>query len=113
MGISTHILDTSLGIPAKDVDIRLEYQDQNKNWVFMGEGRTDLDGRIKRLLSEENILKIGYYQITFYIEKYFKKLDQPSFYPQATIMFSVLDTSQHYHIPLLLNPFGYTTYRGS
>jgi len=109
--ITTHILDTSKGKPAEGVTIHLQKQD-NDNWVTLGSGKTNSDGRVTDLLKENDILEPGAYRMTFEIESYFQHQGIKSFYPIVHIDFNVFDSS-HYHIPLLLNPFGYSTYRGS
>lgn len=109
--ITTHILDTSLGKPAAGVSIYLQAKTA-KGWETIGSGLTNPDGRIPDLLGKENVVLPGIYRMVFETSEYFKKLDTKSFYPVVKIEFIVSDTS-HYHIPLLLNPFGYSTYRGS
>ncbi len=105
--ITTHILDTSLGKPAKGVKIRLE-----KNGNLIAKGTTNADGRISDLLPKEKILEPGNYELIFETGNYFAEQKIKSFYPQVVIHFTIFDDS-HYHVPLLLNPFGYSTYRGS
>jgi 5-hydroxyisourate hydrolase len=103
-GISTHILDTSTGKPVSGVEVRLTLADAS-----VGSGRTDHDGRIRALLPEGTALRRGCYQLTFDIATYFPQ----GFYPEVVITFAVRETTEHYHVPLLIGPFGYTTYRGS
>ena len=110
MGISTHILDTSLGKPARGVTVCVEQLD-GSTWRRIGEGVTNDDGRVKPLL--ETIPKEGTYRIRFEVGEYFKQLKQEAFFPSVTIDFTVRSVKEHYHVPLLLNPFGYSTYRGS
>ena len=105
--LTTHILDTSLGRPAQGVPIRLE---QNGNLI--AEGVTNADGRIGDLLPGDQILEIGNYEMVFDTVEYFSRQNIKTFYPKVVIHFSIFDDS-HYHVPLLLNPFGYSTYRGS
>ena len=105
--ITTHVLDTSLGKPAQGIAIRLE---QNRKTI--GQGFTDADGRINGLLPEGTSLPPGEYQMVFETGGYFQKQGLTGFYPKVVIHFSTSDES-HYHIPLLLTPFGYSTYRGS
>ncbi len=109
--ITTHILDTSLGRPAAGVAVRLEQRvaDAAK---LIAEGVTNEDGRIADWMGEQTLSE-GVYRITFEIDAYFAKHGTESFYPSASIDFRVRNTSEHYHVPLLLNPFGYSTYRGS
>lgn len=109
--ITTHILDTSLGRPASGVVVALERL-ENHAWLTVGRGETDSDGRHKGLM-EAGALKPGTFRMVFEVGDYFKKSNRPSFYPSVTVVFEILDATQHYHVPLLLNPFGYSTYRGS
>lgn len=111
--ITTHILDTSLGRPAEGVKIILEYQEANGNWKELGQGKTDNDGRLRTLLSSNEQLQTGTYRLNFDVGSYFASDGIESFYTIINIVFVVRDVSQHYHVPLLLNPFGYSTYRGS
>jgi 5-hydroxyisourate hydrolase len=108
--ITTHMLDTSRGRPAADVDVALERIDNTP--TLIGRGRTDADGRVKTL-SDPDGVGVGTYRLTFDVGGYFAQLGQETFYPTAQITFVVADASQHFHVPLLLQPFGYSTYRGS
>ncbi len=108
--ISTHILDTTKGKPARGVTVSLELFD-NAIWRRIGEGVTNEDGRIKPLL--EVIPKEGTYRLHFEVAEYFKQQGVDAFFPQVTIAFHVKSAKEHFHVPLLLNPFGYSTYRGS
>ncbi len=110
--ISTHVLDTSIGKPAKDIFIVLEKLNTDGKWTTLGSGKTNADGRLPDLLSSETKLNQGIYRLVFDTASYFKKQGIKGFYPSVTIAFEISDTS-HYHVPLLLNPFGYSTYRGS
>jgi hydroxyisourate hydrolase len=109
--ITTHILDTSLGKPAKGIRINLEEKSGN-DWNVIGSGITNDDGRITDLLTNEVKLKHGIYRMVFEVKPYFDKQNVKSFYPGITVEFEVSE-DRHYHVPLLLNPFGYSTYRGS
>lgn len=111
--ITTHILDVSLGRPAANVSVTLEIQNAASNWQLLGQGVTDDDGRLRTLLPPEHSLQSGTYRITFDTGAYFSRLGVMGFYPEASIVFIVQDAAQHYHVPLLLSPFGYSTYRGS
>lgn len=110
MGISTHILDTTRGRPAPDVEVRLDKQ-ETSGWSPIGEGRTDADGRCKTLLLDSPAP--GTYRITFEVAPYFAGLGVEAFYPEVAITFTVARAGEHFHVPLLLNPFGFSTYRGS
>lgn len=109
--ITTHILDTSLGKPASGVTIILK-ELKNGVWQEIATGITDPDGRVANLLKDDLILPPAQYQLTFMTGDYFKQQNIKSFYPEVSILFETFDDS-HYHVPLLLNPFGYSTYRGS
>jgi 5-hydroxyisourate hydrolase len=110
MGISTHILDTSRGRPAEGVTVTLHAQ-QDNGWKELARGVTNADGRVKPLL--ESIPSAGVYRISFEIAPYYARLGTESFYPSVSVDFRVSAASEHYHVPLLLNPFGFSTYRGS
>lgn len=110
--ITTHILDVSTGFPARGVQVTLERQIA-KDWEIIGKDATDADGRLRDLLASGETLQAGNYRLTFDTESYFANQQVQGFYPQVTIVFTVRDASQHYHVPLLLSPFGYSTYRGS
>ena len=110
MGISTHILDTSRGKPAEGVAVTLFAQD-GSNWRELARGQTNADGRVKPFL--DTIPSAGVYRIEFAVASYFQKLGVESFYPHVAIDFHVKVPSEHFHVPLLLNPFGFSTYRGS
>jgi len=109
--ITTHVLDTSIGSPGKGILVRLQ-SFKNENWQNLSIGLTDEDGRVGDLLPAWKILPPANYQIVFETGDYFKKSNTQNFYPQVSIQFTVFDES-HYHVPLLLNPYGYSTYRGS
>jgi 5-hydroxyisourate hydrolase len=108
--ITTHVLDTARGKPAAGVPIELELQ-QGGAWQRLGQGATDNDGRLRTLVPHGHELQAGIYRISFDTKAYFK--DQPSFFPEVRIVFEIHDPKSHYHVPLLLSPFGYSTYRGS
>jgi 5-hydroxyisourate hydrolase len=107
-GISTHVLDTSKGLPARGVRVVLARRPLEGSWVEVGRGVTDQNGRVALLL--EGLL-VASYRLTFSTGEYFH--GQECFYPEITVLFDVRDAASHYHIPLLLSPYGYTTYRGS
>jgi 5-hydroxyisourate hydrolase len=109
--LTTHILDTTKGKPAQNVTIIL-YKNNNNNFVEIASGITNADGRIPDLLPKELLLENGIYKIKFDTQSYFDSQSIPTFYPFVEIIFTI-NSTQHYHVPLLLNPFGYSTYRGS
>lgn len=110
--ITTHILDTARGKPASAVPVVLEFE-EGDGWKELGRGRTDDDGRVRDLLPADFNLTAGSYRLTFDTSRYFSAQKVESFYPVVTIAFVVVDAAQHYHVPLLLSPYGYSTYRGS
>lgn len=109
--ITTHILDTSLGKPAAGVAVQLERL-SNGEWHRVADGVTDGDGRITHLLPADEPLVPATYRLIFQTAAYFHSTKRTSFYPIITVEF-VADAGQHYHVPLLISPYGYTTYRGS
>lgn len=111
-GISTHVLDSSSGRPATGVDASLEFRAAN-GWEYKGSGTTNSSGRIDRLITSNDGLPPGNYRVTFNTLSYFHLNGQECFYPEVVVVFEVADPDEHYHIPLLLSPFGYTTYRGN
>ena len=111
MGLSTHILDTSVGRPASGVNLTL-FRLEGADWPEIGSGFTDADGRCRTLLGEE-LLQAATYKIRFATADYFAAQKMTGLYPYVEIVFTVANPEQHYHIPLLLTANGYTTYRGS
>jgi 5-hydroxyisourate hydrolase len=110
--ITTHVLDISAGRPAENLPVLLEVQRNGIAWKQIGSGTTDKDGRCADLLAAEELSE-GAYRLTFDTQTYFASNKVKTLYPQVTVVFTVRDATQHYHIPLLLSPFGYSTYRGS
>jgi len=111
-GISTHVLDTSTGRPASGILVALKRTlTQGRSWDSIGSGITDDNGRIASLLDASETLHAGTYKLTFHVADYFD--DREHFHPEIAIQFLVRDPEAHYHVPLLLSPYGYTTYRGS
>jgi 5-hydroxyisourate hydrolase len=106
MSLSTHVLDAARGRPAAGVAVRLSTTAGEP----LAEARTDDDGRVRELAGE---LAAGDYRITFATGEYFAASGQQGFYPEVTVTFTVADPGQHHHVPLLLSPFAYSTYRGS
>ena len=109
--ITSHVLDTSLGQPAAAVSVSLAILEDGA-FVELGRGLTDADGRIKQLLGER-ALTPGLYRLRFETGAHYRAVGQAAFYERVEIQFHVTDVTQHYHVPLLLSPFGYSTYRGS
>jgi 5-hydroxyisourate hydrolase len=109
--ITTHVLDTATGRPAKGVRITLEKL-SGATATKLAEGTTNDDGRITDLLAPGS-LEPGTYQMTFHVADYFAARGERSFYPRVPVVFTIESTTEHYHVPLLLSPYGYSTYRGS
>jgi 5-hydroxyisourate hydrolase len=112
MTISTHVLDVSIGRPAPSVSVQLQRQDGTA-WTDVSKGATDKDGRVPALLPAAAPPAAGTYRLTFDVGAYFHQRGIESFYANVSIDFLVRDTAVHYHVPLLLSPYGYSTYRGS
>jgi len=109
--ITTHILDTSTGKPAWGISVAL-FEKVGTEWLEVAKGITNKDGRVVNLLKEDELLAPGVYKLNFDTKHYFATLEIATFYPAVEVIFEV-KTDDHYHVPLLLNPFGYSTYRGS
>jgi 5-hydroxyisourate hydrolase len=110
--ITTHVLDTSRGRPASDVPVVLEVRSED-GWRELARAATDDDGRVRQILPTGSSLIPGIYRLTFDLDRYFAAHEIEGFYPEVSIVFEVRDAAQHYHVPLLLSPFGYSTYLGS
>jgi len=114
--ITTHVLDTTRGLPAAGVAVILEEADKAVGaggWRELGRGSTDADGRVRSLLSAGTPLARGTYRLTFATGAYFAAQGAAAFHPEVSIVFTVDEPTRHHHVPLLVAPFGYTTYRGS
>jgi 5-hydroxyisourate hydrolase len=111
-GISTHVLDTARGKPAAEVPVRLEREEAAEKWKLVGEGRTDSNGRCAQLAGGGG-LPAGNYRLAFDTKSYFAAQKLDGLYPLVQVHFTVRAGEEHFHIPLLLSPNGYTTYRGS
>ena len=109
--ITTHVLDTARGCPAHGVPIRLESASDG-GWTTLSEGVTNADGRVADLLAPGSLIR-GRYRMVFETATYFELTDQVGFYPFVHVVFEIRSTETHYHVPLLLSPYGYSTYRGS
>jgi len=110
--ITTHVLDTTRGLPAKDLPIAL-FKQNSGEWEKLAEGVTNDDGRIAGLLADDVVLPAGIYRMHFETTPYFNANDEKGFYPYVDIVFELDGSDSHYHIPLLLTAYGYSTYRGS
>lgn len=112
--ITTHVLDTSSGRPAVGMSVLLERRSgPGGEWQAMGRGTTDADGRLRTLMPDSEPLAAGVYRLKFDTGRYFGAHDVQAFYPEVVVVFEVSPDDAYYHVPLLLGPFGYTTYRGS
>lgn len=111
MGISTHVLDTARGRPAAGIAVTLERRTAD-GWERAGAGTTDADGRVRALLPEGRAPEAGVWRVRFEVGAYFEAQGIAAFYPAVEVAFTVADGG-HHHVPLLLAPWGYTTYRGS
>ena len=111
--ISTHILDTSRGRPVAGATVSLEILNAGEGWSPLSQAVTDDDGRVKQFVLREPQLGPGTYRLVFSIAQYFEPLNQPSFYPEVSVTFLIDGAAEHYHVPLLISPYGYSTYRGS
>ncbi|HEV8612077.1 MAG TPA: hydroxyisourate hydrolase [Gemmatimonadales bacterium] len=106
--LSTHVLDTALGKPAQGIPVSLEHEG-----AIVSSGMTDADGRVRELLPKGAPLSPGSYRLTFAVAEYLARAGHPSFYDKIVVQFTVGAGQERFHVPLLLSPFGYTTYRGS
>ncbi len=111
--ISIHVLDQSQGRPAEGIPVTLEIRGLTGLWKQLAQGRTDTDGRSADLYPAGLRLQTGTYRLTFDVAGYFRKRNVATFFPEVPVVFTVQDVTQSHHIPLLLSPFGYSTYRGS
>ncbi|MEF2977680.1 hydroxyisourate hydrolase [Subtercola sp. YIM 133946] len=108
--VTSHVLDSTIGRPAEGVPLALDSLVDGE-WMPVGTATTDADGRASEL--GPVALPAGIYRVTFDTAAYFSTTGTPSFYPEVSIVFTLAEESEHYHIPLLLSPFAYSTYRGS
>ena len=111
--ISTHVLDIATGRPATGLGVVLEKQGGGGEMEAVSRARTDQDGRVRELVPGAVDLQVGTYRLTFETGAYFEEMEIEGFYPRVWVLFSVRDPTQHHHVPLLLGPYGYSTYRGS
>jgi 5-hydroxyisourate hydrolase len=111
--ISTHVLDVALGKPAANVPVRLERRRSSDDWVALSSQQTGADGRCSQLLPPNETISAGQYRLHFDTAAYFEARQTATFYPFVEVVFQVTEGQSTFHIPLLLSPHGYTTYRGS
>jgi 5-hydroxyisourate hydrolase len=111
--ITSHVLDTTLGKPAQGLAVVVEISDGPERWTELARGVTDNNGRITEFDPPQGVLKRQVYRLRFSTGAYFAAICVRTFYPEVVVVVEIDDPAQHYHIPLLLSPFGYSTYRGS
>ena len=111
--ITTHILDTARGEPAAGVHVFLEHQSADGAWRLLGKAKTDQNGRVRDGLAPAGSIARGNYRLRFDTAAHFGTQKRETFFPEVVIVFAITDPAQHHHVPLLLSPFGYSTYRGS
>ena len=109
MSLSTHVLDTMRGTPAAGVEVTLSRREPNGDWTQVAHAETDADGRVRELT--EDTLDAGDYRLLFATQRYFERSGLSAFYPEVSVVFTIEDPG-HLHVPLLLSPYGYTTYKG-
>ncbi|KAI8380916.1 hydroxyisourate hydrolase [Radiomyces spectabilis] len=110
--ITCHVLVASQGIPGKNIDVKIEKLD-GQGFSTLSTAQTNDDGRCPNLLPGDYKAEKGIYRVTFETKPYFDRYNQECFYPYVQIVFELANPEQHYHIPLLISPYSYTTYRGS
>lgn len=110
--LSVHVLNLQTGLPSSDIAVVLE-QNQKGQWIKLNEKVTNENGRITALYPDSKKLQQGVYRVTFKTGDWFKKHNESSFFPEVPVIFNVDGAVKHYHIPLLLSPYGYSTYRGN
>ncbi|WP_339900022.1 hydroxyisourate hydrolase [uncultured Gilvimarinus sp.] len=110
--LSVHVLNTQNGLPGPDIQVTLERQ-QDDQWIMLESGRTNAQGRITALYPSDKKLVEGIYRVTFKTGAWLKQQETPTFFPEIPVVFQIDGALDHYHIPLLLSPYGYSTYRGN
>ena len=111
--ITTHVLDTALGKPASGVPVMLQRRNEQNEWENVGHGETDGDGRLRTLMPADAPLRPGIFRLVFDTQRYFHGHGVRSFYPHVIVMFEVVTGETHYHVPLLVSSWSYSTYRGN
>ena len=115
--LTTHVLDLSIGKPASEVVVDLWQVDSENRFQFILTCRTNEDGRVNQSLLEDTSMKIGIYELRFHVGDYFRNRgslpEEPSFLDCVPVRFGISEPESHYHVPLLISPGGYSTYRGS
>lgn len=110
--LSVHVLNLETGVPSSGVNVTLE-RHMGEAWQPLAQGTTNEQGRIAELYPSDKPLQKGEYRVVFKTGDYYKKTGHETFFPEIPVIFEVKQTDQHYHIPLLLSPYGFSTYRGS
>lgn len=110
--LSVHVLNLENGLPSSNVSVTLEEQ-KNGQWIKISEAKTNEQGRITELFPENKAFQSAIYKVTFKTGDWFKANNQKTFFPEVPVIFQVDGSVKHYHIPLLLSPYGYSTYRGN
>lgn len=110
--VSVHVLNLQTGIPSTGVTVELDQQ-RDGSWVKLASGVTDANGRISALYPQGKTAESGNYRVVFKTGDYYAAMKQKTFFPEIPVIFTLDNPGQHYHIPLLLSPFGYSTYRGN
>lgn len=111
--LSTHVLDTSFGVPARGLRVVLERVDEHGEVEVVGTGVTDAEGRLRDVAGADGALSKGVYRLRFDTGHYFAHHERATLYPEVAIVIRIDGDAQHYHVPLLLSAYGYTTYRGT
>ncbi|KTR98447.1 hydroxyisourate hydrolase (plasmid) [Pantoea dispersa] len=110
--LSVHVLNLQTGVPTAGIEVELDKK-QGEEWVKLAQGTTNEQGRIPALYPAGQKAQTGIYRVIFKTGDYYKKNAQPTFFPEIPVMFNLDNADQHYHIPLLLSQYGYSTYRGN
>ena len=111
--ITTHVLDLGRGVPAAGIEVTLERADSAGSFARVARATTDAEGRVRTFGSTDADLTVARYRLTFRVETYFAGLGVECFFPEVQVLFDVKHTARSHHVPLLISPFGYSTYRGS
>jgi 5-hydroxyisourate hydrolase len=111
--ISTHVLDIVRGRPASGITVCLHKLSSSNQWEPLAIGTTDVEGRIRDMLDFRHALTTGTYRLSYETADYFRELGTASFFPEVAVTFLIENPMEHYHIPLLLSPYAYSTYRGT
>jgi 5-hydroxyisourate hydrolase len=110
--VTTHVLDTARGVPAQGLPVLLEVRSRQGRYRALARRLTDANGRVQDLMPAGPLPR-GLYRLTFDTAAYFRRSRTPCFFPSVSVLFDIRDRKAHYHVPLLLSPFGYSTYRGT